>query len=61
MFLDSKGIAVRAGHHCAQPVMKILNVPATLRASFGVYNTISEIDIFINALIETKEFFKNGF
>lgn len=43
-FLDHKGVAVRAGHHCAQPIMRRLEVPATVRASFYVYNTKSEID-----------------
>jgi cysteine desulfurase/selenocysteine lyase len=45
--LDRDGIAVRAGHHCAQPLMKFFNVPATTRASFAFYNTREEIDIFI--------------
>lgn len=48
--LDSYGIAVRAGHHCAQPLMKYLGVNSTSRASFYFYNTFEEVDIFIEAL-----------
>lgn len=59
--LDSEGIAVRAGHHCAQPLMKWLNVSATARASFYLYNTEEEIDAFVKALIKTKEYFGNVF
>ncbi|HHY71794.1 MAG TPA: cysteine desulfurase [Bacillus bacterium] len=57
--LDAEGIAVRAGHHCAQPLMKWLNVSATARASFYLYNTEEEIDVFVKALIKTKEYFGN--
>jgi cysteine desulfurase/selenocysteine lyase len=42
--LDSHGIAVRTGHHCAMPVMEHFGVPATTRASFGLYNTPAEVD-----------------
>jgi cysteine desulfurase/selenocysteine lyase len=56
-FLDVQGIAVRAGHHCCQPLMKILDVIATSRISFGVYNTKSEIDYFVDALVKCKNFF----
>ena len=56
-FLDVEGIAVRAGHHCCQPLMKKLNVSATSRLSFGVYNTKSEIDYFVDSLIKCKNFF----
>jgi cysteine desulfurase / selenocysteine lyase len=59
--LDMEGIAVRAGHHCAQPLMKWLNVSATARASFYVYNTKDEIDTFVSGLIKTKEYFTNVF
>lgn len=59
--LDSEGIAVRAGHHCAQPLMKWLEVSATARASFYLYNTEEEIDAFVKALIKTKEYFGNVF
>ncbi|MCU6710401.1 cysteine desulfurase [Paenibacillus sp. J5C_2022] len=55
--LDSKGIAIRAGHHCCQPLMRLLNVSATARASFYIYNTEDEIDLLADALLQTKEFF----
>ncbi|MEH6834103.1 MULTISPECIES: cysteine desulfurase [Falsihalocynthiibacter] len=48
--LDKKGVAVRAGHHCAQPLMAFLGVTATARASFGMYNTVEEVDALIDAL-----------
>lgn len=48
--LDKKGVAVRAGHHCAQPLMEHMGVPATCRASFGLYNTEAEVDVLIDAL-----------
>ena len=48
--LDQMGVAIRTGHHCAQPVMKHFNIPGTARASFALYTTKEEIDIFINAL-----------
>lgn len=50
VLLDNQGIAVRTGHHCTQPLMKRFGIPGTVRASFAVYNTIEEIDIFITAL-----------
>lgn len=50
MILDKKGIAVRTGHHCAQPIMQHFNIPGTVRASFAVYNTKEEIDTFIQGL-----------
>lgn len=59
--LDTEGIAVRAGHHCAQPLMKWLNVSATARASFYLYNTIEEVDLFIEGLKKTKEYFGHVF
>lgn len=49
-FLDLEGIAVRTGHHCAQPAMRRFNVPSTLRASFGFYNNRTDIDRFVQAL-----------
>ncbi|GAB4072825.1 cysteine desulfurase SufS [Barrientosiimonas marina] len=55
--LDAEGIAVRAGHHCAQPLMKWLNSPATARASFYLYNTEEEVDRLVEGLLHTKEFF----
>lgn len=48
--LDRKGVAVRAGHHCAQPLMEHLGVTATCRASFGLYNTLGEVDALVEAL-----------
>lgn len=48
--LDKKGVAVRAGHHCAQPLMEHLGVTATCRASFGLYNTKAEVDVLVEAL-----------
>ena len=56
-FVDRQGVAVRVGHHCAQPVMARYGVAATARASFGLYNTREEIDVLIGALNDTKEFF----
>lgn len=50
MLLDKLGIAVRTGHHCAQPLMDRLGIPGTVRASFAVYNTREEVDIFIESL-----------
>ena len=55
--LDHEGIAVRAGHHCAMPVMEHFGVSATVRASFGVYNTVSEIDCLFQGIQKTQEFF----
>ncbi|GIW50205.1 MAG: cysteine desulfurase [Anoxybacillus sp.] len=59
--LDAEGIAVRAGHHCAQPLMKWLNVTATARASFYLYNTEEEVDALVSALKKTKEYFSYVF
>ncbi|MEI6508273.1 MAG: aminotransferase class V-fold PLP-dependent enzyme, partial [Bacteroidota bacterium] len=50
MMLDAKGIAVRTGHHCTQPLMKYFGIEGTIRASFAVYNTKNEIDVFIEAI-----------
>ncbi len=55
--LDSEGIAVRAGHHCCQPLMRWLNVSSTARASFYLYNTEEDVDKLIAALTKTKEYF----
>lgn len=55
--LDSKGVAVRAGHHCCQPLMRWLNVSSTARASFYLYNSEDDIDRLVDALLQTKEFF----
>lgn len=58
--LDAEGVAVRAGHHCAQPLMEALGVSATSRASFYFYNTKQDADQLINAIKATKEFFDGG-
>ncbi len=58
--LDEYGIALRAGHHCTQPIMRWLDVAATVRASFYLYNTQSDIDILTKGLHKVKEIFKNG-
>ncbi|KRK38968.1 cysteine desulfurase [Loigolactobacillus bifermentans] len=58
--LDMEGVAVRAGHHCAQPLMKYLGIPAAARASFYFYNTKADADRLVNAVLATKEFFKDG-
>jgi cysteine desulfurase / selenocysteine lyase len=59
--LDAEGIAVRAGHHCAQPLMKWLKASATARASFYLYNTEEEIDKLVEGLVKTKEYFSDVF
>lgn len=59
--LDQQGIAIRAGHHCAQPLMKWLHASSTARASFYLYNTEDEIDTFVKSLIQTKEYFGDVF
>ena len=58
--LDTRGVAIRTGHHCAQPVMAALNVPATARASFYLYNTTAEVDALASALESTSTFFGVG-
>lgn len=55
--IDQQGVAIRAGHHCCQPLMRALGVPATARASFSIYNTTAEIDALQIALVKAKEFF----
>ncbi len=52
--IDKLGIAVRTGHHCAQPIMDFYNIPGTIRASFSFYNTFEEIDALYNALVRAK-------
>ncbi|KYG33563.1 cysteine desulfurase [Alkalihalobacillus trypoxylicola] len=59
--LDTDGIAVRAGHHCAQPLMKWLDVTATARASFYLYNTKADVDALATGLVKTKEYFGDVF
>ncbi|HEV2524282.1 MAG TPA: cysteine desulfurase [Gammaproteobacteria bacterium] len=56
--LDQFGIAIRTGHHCAMPIMDFFNVPATARASFGIYNTIDDIDKLIMGLHEVRKIFR---
>ena len=55
--LDQSGIAIRAGHHCAQPVMQFFDVPATARASFAFYNTREEVDVLADAVQKVIEVF----
>jgi cysteine desulfurase/selenocysteine lyase len=55
--LDTRGIAVRAGHHCAQPLMRRFGVTATLRASFGAYNTTEEVDALVEGVREVRKVF----
>ena len=56
--VDQEGVAIRTGHHCAEPVMQRFKVPATARASFGLYNTKEEIDALVRALYKVREVFK---
>ena len=55
--LDQEGVCVRAGHHCAQLLMRRLGVPATARASFYVYNTMEEVDALVDALARAESVF----
>jgi cysteine desulfurase/selenocysteine lyase len=55
--LDMEGVAIRAGHHCAQPVLDRFGLPATARASFAIYNTRAEIDALVAALHKVVELF----
>jgi cysteine desulfurase/selenocysteine lyase len=55
--LDAEGVAVRTGHHCAQPVMDFFGIPATARASFACYNTLGEVDQLAAALRRAQEVF----
>jgi cysteine desulfurase/selenocysteine lyase len=50
VLLDTMGIAVRTGHHCAEPLMRRLGVEGTVRASFAVYNTREEVDVLVNGI-----------
>lgn len=56
--VDQSGVAIRTGHHCAMPIMDFFNIPATARASFGIYNTIDDIDQLITGLQEVRRIFK---
>lgn len=58
--LDAEGIAIRAGHHCCQPLMKWLKVSATARASFHIYNDEADVDALVKGLQKTKEYFGNA-
>ncbi len=55
--LDQEGVAVRTGHHCAQPLMERFGVPATARASFALYNTHADVDALVAALHRAREVF----
>lgn len=55
---DKEGVAIRTGHHCAQPLMKFLGVPATCRASLSLYNDRADIDQLYGALVKVKTFFE---
>jgi cysteine desulfurase/selenocysteine lyase len=55
--VDQEGVCIRAGHHCAQPLMRKLGVPATARASFYVYNSTDDVDVLVEALEKSKEWF----
>jgi len=55
--LDEEGIAIRAGHHCAQPVMQRFGIPATARASLAFYNTREELDLLAQAILKVKKVF----
>jgi len=55
--LDQKGIAIRAGHHCTQPLMKYLGITASCRASFSIYNYIEEIDALVDGILYAREVF----
>ena len=55
--LDQEGIAIRTGHHCAQPVMQRFNIPATARASFAFYNTKQEVDALVKGIEKVREVF----
>src|SRR5690606_7358113 len=52
--VDRLGIAVRTGHHCAQPIMDFYKIPGTVRASFASYNTLDEVDALVNAVKKAK-------
>jgi cysteine desulfurase/selenocysteine lyase len=55
--VDEEGVCVRAGHHCAKPLMRVLGIPATTRASFGVYNDRADADALVDALVKAESFF----
>ena len=55
--LDKYGVAVRAGQHCAEPLMRRFDVTSSVRASFALYNTLEEADAFADALVKARQFF----
>ena len=55
--MDEEGVAIRSGHHCAQPLMEFLDIPAASRASFYIYNTKEEVDVFVNVLEKARKLF----
>ena len=55
--LDEDAVCVRAGHHCAKPLMRVLGVPATTRASFYVYNDEADVDALVESLVKAEKFF----
>ena len=55
--MDNLGIAIRAGHHCTQPIMDFYNIPATARASFAIYNTEDDVDKLVEGIQKVKEVF----
>jgi len=56
--LDSEGVAIRSGHHCAQPLMEFLGIASAARASFYIYNTKEEIDRLVEGILKVKKTFK---
>ena len=59
-YLDREGVAVRTGHHCTMPVMRLLGIPATARASFYVYNTEEEVDVLVDSVKRALRYFGHG-
>ncbi|MCK4407170.1 MAG: aminotransferase class V-fold PLP-dependent enzyme, partial [Bacteroidales bacterium] len=57
IIIDKMGVAIRTGHHCAQPVLDWFKIPGTIRASFAFYNTKDEIDRLIEAILQVKKMF----
>ena len=55
--IDHYGVALRTGHHCTMPVMQFFGVPATARVSFGLYNSLEEVDILVDSLQKAREMF----
>jgi cysteine desulfurase/selenocysteine lyase len=55
--LDQRNVCIRAGHHCAKPLMRVLGVPATTRASFYVYNDEADADALVESLVKAEKFF----